>query len=415
MSDETLSDITLPSFGSSVGGATLVEWRVAEGATVEAGQAIADIETDKAITELEAPQSGVIESILVPGGSEDLEAGTVLARMRVAGARPENPPARGTGARDVAAAAPTALEEAPAVPQATSASGSRVAASPYARRIARERQVPLDDMAGSGPNGRIVSRDVPPGAVPALPSSGPDLAADASPELADAGHEPGTYQLEPVSRMRRAIAASLLRSVREIPSYSLAVDIDLDAALDFRRACNEAADGTARISLNDIVVQACARALLDVPAVNSAWTDDGIARFRHANVAVAVATDSGLVAPVLRAADTLTLQQVSTSSRELVRRAHEGRLSVDELRGATFTVSNLGMRGIRAFNSIPGILQGAILSVGAAEPRPVVTDNKVVIATRASFTLTCDHRVIDGAVGARFLERLRERLATPHR
>jgi pyruvate dehydrogenase E2 component (dihydrolipoamide acetyltransferase) len=397
--DTQLRDITLPGFGSSVGSATLVQWHATVGEAVEAGQIIADIETDKAITELRAPQSGIVEAILVPEGSEDVEVGAILARLRV----PRTAPPVSLAATEPAVIEPSTSDAttAAAPPGVSRKKTARIAASPYARSLARELHMDLGEIAGSGPNGRIVSRDLPQGArraearTPSLP--------------ADAGHAPGDYTLEPVSRMRRAIATALLRSVREIPSYSLVADIELDVALDYRRSINKTfASDAARISLNDIVVWACARSLREVPEANSAWTDDGIVRFRHANIAIAVATDGGLVAPIVRAADAMSVGEIAEASRRLVSRARERQLTNAELRGATFTVSNLGMMGIRAFTSIPGPLQGCILSVGAAAARPVVLAGAVTTATQASFTLTCDHRVIDGAVGARFLQKLGE-------
>jgi pyruvate dehydrogenase E2 component (dihydrolipoamide acetyltransferase) len=400
-SDTVLCDITLPSFGSSVGGATLVQWHTREGDTVEAGQIIADIETDKAVTELEAPQSGVVETILVPEGSEDVEVGSILARLRVPG-NGAGPPVT-SATTELVLIEPSTNEAATALapPGAAQEPTARISASPYARSLARELHQDLGDIVGSGPNGRIVSRDLSQAARQA------DAKAPSLP--ADDGHAPDDYTLEPISRMRRAIATGLLRSVREIPAYSLVADIELDAALHHRRSLNKTSVPDAvRISLNDVVVWACARSLREVPEANSAWTDGGIARFRHANIAIAVATDGGLFAPIVRAADAMSLVEIAEESHRLVLRARERQLTNAELRGATFTVSNLGMLGIRAFTSIPGPMQGCILSVGAAAARPVVLDGAVTTATQASFTLTCDHRVIDGAVGARFLQKLGE-------
>jgi pyruvate dehydrogenase E2 component (dihydrolipoamide acetyltransferase) len=408
-----LQDITLPSFGSSIGESTLLRWLVTAGSEVSAGQVIAEIETDKAIAELEAPEAGVIESIEVAEGSDGVMIGMVLARLRVSGSKD----ATGTGAsignvetahrstKAVSSSGEREMTASAATTPATDVRG-RVTASPFARKLATERKVPLRGITGSGPGGRIVSRD--------LDQARASVPASASLPLDALGYPADSYSLKPLTKMRQAIADGLARSVREIPSYSLTSDIDLGLALDHRRRLNDTLDGdAAKISINDVIVRASARALVEVPDANSSWTEDGIVLHRHANIALAVAIDEGLVAPVLRSVETMTLREIAEMSAKAIRRARDRQLTPAELQGATMTISNLGMLGISSFTSILSRPQACILSLGAVEQRAIVRDGKLAIATLATFTLTCDHRVVDGAIGAMFLKRLGEYLGSP--
>ncbi len=397
-----IQDITLPSFGSSVGEATVVEWLVEPGSAVSAGQLIAEIETDKAMAELEAPADGVIESIEVAAGSEGVEVGSVLARLRTAGEA--EPPTEETATTPAPperpeSPAPGALASQVQTPPAVHADSERTLASPYARKLARENDLELAGLPGSGPGGRIVSRDLE------------ELASTAAPTdvLAQYGFAPDSYRLEPLSRMRRAIAQGLTQSNRDIPHFSLTVDLDLAAVLAHRAAW----PGDKPPSINDYLLWACARALLDVPAANTSWTEDGIAWHAQANVAVAVALEDGLVTPVIHDAGSLTLEAMALASRDAVNKARSGALKTRDLQGATFTVSNLGMMGIRSFNSILSAPQSCILSVGVAEERAVVRGGELAVATQVTVTLTCDHRAVDGAVGARYLQALAARLDAP--
>ena len=403
-------EITLPSFGSSVGEATLVRWMIEPGSAVTAGDVIAEIETDKAMADLEAPESGIIESILVAEGSEGVEVGTVLAVFQADGSDDagESTDTGATTLQDRQAAEATSTV--PAAGEASAASGftgARVIASPHARKLAREGGIDLSAVAGSGPWGRIVSRDLTGAGKRQVANTA--ISGDAA--LAEMGFRAGEFELTAPSRMRRAIAESLTQSIREIPHYALTAEFDFEHALAQREAINGAqASGSATVSINDLVVWACARALHDLPAANCSWTDGGIVQHRHANVAVAVAVDDGLVTPVLRRAERLSPLDIATATRDAIRRARAGQLKTSELQAATFTVSNLGMFGVQSFTSILSRPQACILSVGAVEPRPVVRNGELAIARVATVTLSCDHRVVDGALGARLLQKIGERL-----
>lgn len=235
-----------------------------------------------------------------------------------------------------------------------------------------------------------------------------------SPFLQTLGYATGSYTLSPPSKMRRAIAEGLSRSIREIPHYSLTRDLELDAVLAHRQLHNASLQpGSTRLSINDYLLWACARALQSVPQANSSWTAEGIAHHRDANIAVAVAIDGGLVTPVVHAAQTLTLTGIANTSGSLIRRAQQTQLKATDLQGATFTVSNLGMMGVRAFTSILSEPQACILSAGTVEARAVIRQGSVCIVQQATVTLTCDHRVVDGAIGAEFLQQLSELLRAP--
>lgn len=420
-----LMDITLPAFGSSVGEASITQWLVSVGDKVEPGQVIAEIETDKAMAELEAPEAGIIESIEMDEGSNGVEVGTVLALLRVTGEKPAfdsgnevsapepDPEVQQypvTSSEDVSPgrenhSSADSMEKVSHHLHAPTELRNRVKASPYARKLAAEQAIGLDDVAGSGPGGRIVSRDLEP-----IATSG---RSHSSPFLDTLGYAPDSYQLTALSKMRRAIAEGLKRSVQEIPHYTLTVELDFEAVLEHRRTVNRALEDKAlKVSVNDYLIWACARALKEVPAANSSWTNEGIARHYHANIAVAVAIEDGLVAPVIHKAESMGLEDIARAAQDIVQRTRDRKLKNADLTGATFTVSNLGMMGIQSFTSILSQPQACILSVGAVEARPVVRNGKIEIVHCATCTLTSDHRVVDGAVGASFLQHLREHLSS---
>jgi len=436
--------ILLPSFGATIEEGTIVSWKVSVGDTVRAGQIIAEIETDKALVELEATDDGVIEAIEVAEDSEPVNVGTTIARLTKTDVEP-NP---GSGTIDSTPAPGTtfqgAAESTPAVAQNASqptdrpndeptshkngqtdsgdARPSRIHASPRARRMARESGLDVHEIPGSGPDGRIVGRDLestPVGTVqpPFGPGRSPIREASAtttSPSLSDLGFTPGSYDLIPLTGMRRAIARRLTESFRDIPHYSLSVDVELDGVIRHRKKINESRkEGAVSISINDFVIWSAAAALKDVPEANASYTEEGIALHRHADIAVAVAIGGGLVTPVVRAAETKSLHEIAAEIRQLAERARARKLGKAEFEGGTFTVSNLGMVGITSFTSVLNPPQGCILSVGAAEQRPIVRNGENAIATMATMTLTCDHRVVDGVVGAEFLSSFKSHLITP--
>jgi pyruvate dehydrogenase E2 component (dihydrolipoamide acetyltransferase) len=406
---------------------SLAKWLVKVGDTVKAGDVIAEIETDKATMEVEAVDEGVVYEILVPEGTEGVKINTPIARLGEDGA----PRAEATGARS--ASKPEAKSEpkpkpeptpakAEAPPPAAATTGpadkGRLFASPLARRLATQLGVDLATLKGSGPHGRIVRRDVDslrPGAEPGraeparpTPASGrpaaPAPAAREAPSLEQMGIAPGSYDLVPLDGMKRTIARRMTDSFRDVPHFPITVDIELDALLAARTRINAGlASSGVKVSVNDMVIKAAAAALMRVPAANASYTPDGIAMHHHADVAMAVAIEGGLITPIIRAAEGKGLAKIAAETKDLAERARSRKLKPEEYQGGTFSISNLGMFGIKSFASIINQPHGAILSVGSGEKRAVVRNDAVAIAMVMSVTLTCDHRVVDGAIGAQWL------------
>jgi pyruvate dehydrogenase E2 component (dihydrolipoamide acetyltransferase) len=404
-----MTDILMPALSPTMEEGTLAKWLVKTGDAIKAGDVIAEIETDKATMEVEAVDEGVIDAILVDAGTEGVKVNAVIARLKAEGgaaAAPrklaEAPKANTPKAETPAAPAPAAA------PAARSADDSRVFASPLARRLAAEAGIDLKAVRGSGPHGRIIKADVekaPRGAT--APSASAGAAASAPREaksLEQLGIAPGSYDLVPLSGMRKVIAKRLTESFRDIPHFPLTMDLEIDGLLAARGRINALLekDGV-KVSVNDIVIKASAMALKRVPAANASFTPDGIALHHHADIAMAVAIDGGLITPIIRAAETKGLAQIAKETKDLAARARSMKLAPQEFQGGTFSVSNLGMFGIKTFSSIINEPQGAILSVGAGEQRPVVKNGQLAVATVMSVTLTCDHRVVDGSIGAEFL------------
>jgi pyruvate dehydrogenase E2 component (dihydrolipoamide acetyltransferase) len=298
-----------------------------------------------------------------------------------------------------------------------------VFASPLAKRLAEQKGVDLKGVQGSGPHGRIIAADIDktqPGAAPAkAPAAAPaPAAAAAAPQrqalsLEQMGIAPGSYELVPLSNMRKTIARRLTESFRDIPHFPLTIDLEIDNLLDARKRLNDALGNDIRISVNDIVIRAAALALKKVPEANASFTPEGIALHKNADIAMAVAIDGGLITPIIRQAENKGLAQISHEAKDLAARARAGKLKPEEYQGGTFSVSNLGMFGIKSFASIINEPQGAILSVGAGEKRAVVKGDQIVAATVMTVTLTCDHRVVDGAIGARWLQAFKPLIEDP--
>jgi pyruvate dehydrogenase E2 component (dihydrolipoamide acetyltransferase) len=428
-----MTDILMPALSPTMEEGNLAKWHVKVGDKIESGQVIAEIETDKATMEVEAVDEGTVSEILVPEGAEGVKVNAVIARLQEEGgaAKPspapapkaEAAPAPAATATPAPAAAP-ALAAAPAAkPLAPQASGDRVFASPLAKRLAEQKGVDLKGVLGSGPHGRIIAADIEksqPGAAPAkAPAAAPAAAAPASAaprqavSLEQQGIPAGSYDLVPLTGMRRTIARRLTESFRDIPHFPLTIDLEIDKLLDARKRLNESLGNDIRISVNDIVIRAAAIALKKVPEANASYTPEGIAMHKHADIAMAVAIDGGLITPIIRAAETKGLAQISNEAKDLAARARTGKLKPEEFQGGTFSVSNLGMFGIKSFASIINEPQGAILSVGAGEKRPVVKGDQIVAATVMTVTLTCDHRVVDGAIGARWLQAFKPLIEDP--
>jgi pyruvate dehydrogenase E2 component (dihydrolipoamide acetyltransferase) len=388
----------------------IIRWTKKVGEAVKKGEILLEIETDKALVEVEAQHDGVLGKILVPEGSNGVKVESPIALLAVNGESPASLGAAAPAAKAPAAAAakPAAASAAPAPAPAAAPvperHEGRVFASPLARRLAKELNVDLARVAGSGPNGRVLKADVE-AASRAMP------AAARAPEAVPAVIGPAWEEI-PHSSVRRVIAQRLGEAKRNIPHFYLTIDCQVDALLAARKQINDLIEGS-KLSVNDFVIKAAALTLRKFPAVNASWTDNAIRRFRDVDVAVAVATPNGLITPVVRGADQKSLGRISAEMKELSERAKQGRLRPEEFQGGGFTISNLGMYGIREFAAIINPPQACILAVGAAEQRPVVRDGALAVATLMTCTLSVDHRAVDGALGSEFLAAFKKVIEAP--
>jgi pyruvate dehydrogenase E2 component (dihydrolipoamide acetyltransferase) len=410
--------ILMPALSPTMEEGTLAKWNVKEGDKVSSGDVIAEIETDKATMEVEAVDEGVVGKILVPAGTEHVKVNAPIALLigegesrADLGAAPEK---GNGGAAPGPAAAPkpsAAPPQRPASPPAERApareergGGRRIMASPLARRLAKHQGIDLSALRGTGPHGRIVKRDID----QALKAS-PAAKAPAAPAAVDLRlYPPDSYTAVKLDGMRKTIARRLKQSFNDdVPHFPLNIDVELTKLLEARAALNAAAPkegaGVYKLSVNDFIIKASALALMRVPYANASFTDEAILLHKHADIGVAVAIDNGLITPIVWKAEIKGLKQISAEVKDLAARARARKLKPEEYQGGTFSVSNLGMFGIASFASIVNQPHGAILSVGAGEERAVVRGGQIVIRTLMTVTLTCDHRVVDGATGAEFL------------
>jgi pyruvate dehydrogenase E2 component (dihydrolipoamide acetyltransferase) len=418
------TEIRMPRLVDSMTHGAVVVWRTREGKPVTAGEVIAEIEIDKTTVDLEAPDAGTLTRIVVPAGSERVEVGTVLAILEQNGGPAPavieeavslsfKPAKLGNGhpeppAESVPNSVRASLELMPALPQV------EIKASPLARSMARQAGLDLSSLRGSGPAGRIVRADVltalgfhhapeeVPAPSPVVTLSGPKSYVSSA-----------SYDEIPHSRLRQVIAQRLSDSKRTIPHFYLEVNCRMDPLLRLRSEVQAASADGIKLSLNDFAVRAAALALRKVPDANASWTDTATRRYRRIDLAIAVATETGLVAPIVRDADRKGLAELAAEVRDLALRARDGRLRPEELTGGTFTVTNLGMYGVGSLYAIVNPPQAGILGLGAAEPRPVVVDGSIVVATMMTCTLSADHRVLDGATGARFLSTFKSLIEQP--
>ncbi len=428
------TEILMPALSPTMEEGTLAKWLVKEGDTVSSGDLLAEIETDKATMEFEAVDEGTIGKILVPEGTEGVKVNTAIAILLEDGesandigstpaATPEAAPAAETPA-EAAPAATAPAAPAPAAPVA--ASGERIFASPLARRIAAQKGLDLAQITGTGPRGRIVKADVE--GVTAAPTQAADPAAAPAPSAAPAAAPTGPsadtiakmyadrdYDEIPLDGMRKTIAARLTEAKQTIPHFYLRRDIQLDALLKFRSDLNKQLEGRGvKLSVNDFIIKACALALQTVPAANAVWAGDRMLQLKPSDVAVAVAIDGGLFTPVLKDADAKSLSVLSSEMKDLAARARDRKLAPHEYQGGSFAISNLGMFGIDNFDAVINPPHGAILAVGSGVKKPVVgKDGELTVATVMSVTLSVDHRVIDGALGAELLKAIVENLENP--
>ncbi len=410
-----MTDILMPALSPTMEEGILAKWLVKVGDSVRSGDLIAEIETDKATMEVEAVDEGVVEALLVAEGTEGVKVNTPIARL----SGENSPVVTAPAPSPVPASVPVVIAPASPVKKAIIPEGSqRILASPLARRLAAERGLDLTALTGSGPHGRIIRVDVeaaamaPGPAKVASPSPVPAPAPAAS--LAQLGYTEDSYTLVPLDGMRRTVARRLTESARDIPHFPLTIDVEIDALLAARSRINSLLEPRGvKVSVNDLVIKAAALALKQVPEANASFTPEGIALHRHADISMAVAVDGGLITPIIRKAEQKGLAEIALEAKDLAERARNRKLKPEEFQGGTFSISNLGMFGIRQFGSIINPPQGAILSVGAGEARAVVRDGQVIIRTLMTVTLTCDHRVIDGAIGARWLAAFRALIEEP--
>jgi pyruvate dehydrogenase E2 component (dihydrolipoamide acetyltransferase) len=417
------TQILMPALSPTMTEGNLARWLKKEGDMIKAGQVLAEIETDKATMEVEAVDEGKLLKILINDGTQGIKVNTpiaILANEGEEGMTADAAQAAMAKKAPATAAAPTTVaaqsQTAPAAQsQASFTSGSRVVASPLAKRLAEMLGVDLKNIRGSGPNGRIVKFDVEqqgkagakpaPRSASAAPAQGID-ARDYADKLGMA------YDAQPNSSVRKVIARRLTESKQLVPHFYLSIDVQLDELLSLRKQVNELL-GT-KISVNDCVIRAVALAMKKIPAANASWTDDAILVYRDADVSVAVATPNGLITPIIKKADTKPLAQISAEMKDLAARARDGKLRPEEFQGGGFSVSNLGMFGVREFSAIINPPQSCILAVGAGEQRAVVKDGQLAIATVMTCTLSVDHRAVDGAVGAEFLAAFKPLIEKPY-
>jgi pyruvate dehydrogenase E2 component (dihydrolipoamide acetyltransferase) len=405
-------EILMPSLDPSMLEAMVVKWLKTEGDPVKLGDPIVEIETDKAVVEVEAEASGSFGKPLVAEGDYAPVNSVIGLIFGVGeGRAPEQSPV--CGKRDVTPGPSVIADDTSLLPEEVPiVNDKRVFASPLARRLAALEGLELSQICGSGPNGRIVKFDIE-----ATLMANHQLNASDPPKQAEhAGDEFAylpSYETIRNTGMRNAIAQRLTKSSQQVPHYFLTLDCELDELLAMHIKLNGARRERIKISLNDFFICAAAYALKEVPDANTAWTDTAILRFNQVDISIAVAIDGGLVTPVVRNADGKKLGQISVEAQDLVSRARTGKLLPEEYKGGTFTISNLGNLGIKSFTSIINPPQGAILSVGAVEPRPVVKEGQLCVAMVMTVTLAVDHRCIDGAVGAEFLAVFKRLIETP--
>jgi pyruvate dehydrogenase E2 component (dihydrolipoamide acetyltransferase) len=434
------TNILMPALSPTMEKGNLTKWLKKEGDTVKSGDIIAEIETDKATMEVEAVDEGILAKILVAEGTEDVPVNQPIAVIAEEGedvsaaAAAPAPAAAGAPAPQAAASAPAAPVSAPAPAAAPQASGERVFSSPLARRIAKEANLDLSAIKGSGPHGRVVERDVKAAisgggakAAPA-PAAAPQAAASAPAPAAPQAmsddkikkfFDAGSFEEIPHDSMRKVIARRLVEAKSTIPHFYLSVDCELGALLALREQINGAApkdkDGKPafKVSVNDFVIKALALALRDTPDANVTWTEGAMLKHKHADVGVAVSIPGGLITPIIRKAETKTLSTISNEMKDYAARAKARKLKPEEYQGGSSAVSNLGMFGIKNFSAVINPPHATILAVGAGEKRVIVKGGQPTVADMMSVTLSTDHRAVDGALGAELLAAFRKYIESP--
>jgi pyruvate dehydrogenase E2 component (dihydrolipoamide acetyltransferase) len=446
-------NILMPALSPTMEKGNLAKWLKKEGDKVKSGDVIAEIETDKATMEVEAVDEGTLAKIVVPEGTQDVPVNDVIAVLagdgedvKAAGAaagvakappKPAETPApkpAAAAASPAAAPAPAAAPKpAPAPQQQTAAAPvpqtnghGRIFSSPLARRLAKEAGIEISRIMGSGPHGRIIARDVEEAksgkglkAPAAAPAGVPSIAPSMSDKQILALFEPGSYEIVPHDGMRRTIAQRLTASIQNVPHFYLTIDCDIGKLLAAREEINAAAPKDKekkplyKISVNDFVIKAMAIALQKIPNCNVSWTEGGMVKHKHSDIGVAVAMPGGLITPIIRKAETKTLSVISSEMKDFAARARARKLKPEEYQGGTTAVSNLGMYGINHFTAVINPPHATILAVGTSEERPVVRAGRIEIAQMMSVTLSCDHRAIDGALGAELIGAFKQLIENP--
>jgi len=425
-------NILMPALSPTMTEGNLARWLKKEGDAVKPGDVIAEIETDKATMEVEAADEGKLGRILVAEGSQGVKVNDVIAVLLEEGESPgdikapaaaapkaEAAPAKAEAPKS-APASPAPAAQAPAPRAAAPASGERQFVSPLAKRLAQQHGLDLSRIVGSGPHGRVVKADVDKAAT----GGGAKAAPAAVKGMPSAPGMPGTpafgepqFDLVAHTSMRKTIARRLQESKQFVPHFYLTIDCEIDRLLKAREEINSAAPkegrGAFKLSVNDFVIKASAVALKQVPAANASWSDDGVKLYKSADISVAVAIPNGLITPIIRNAEDKRMSEISNEMKALAARAKDGKLKPEDYTGGSFSVSNLGMFGIKGFAAIINPPQGCILSVGAGEQRAVVKSGQLAVATVMSCTLSVDHRVVDGAIGAEFMAAFRKLIENP--
>ena len=408
----------MPALSPTMTEGKLAKWLISEGEQVVSGDVIAEIETDKAVMEVEALDDGIMASIIISEGTEGVTVGTIIAEILDVGEESQIDQIKGVQSSNPSTNASQKLHqpidealqdfevkrESERVP--TSSSSSRILATPLAKRIASDLGIDLSTITGSGPKGRIIKSDVENLQI----SSKVQASYKSTTELSGANTE---STLVENSQMRMVIADRLQRSKQDAPHFYLNTDIDIGAMLEARAVLNKNAPNGIKISVNDMIIKAAAIALKRVPKANASWEGTHTRLWRKANISVAVAVEGGLVTPIIAAAEDKGLNSISIEMADLASRAREGKLMPEEYNGGSFTISNLGMYGITSFSAVINPPQGAILAVGVGEDRAVVRNGNLDVATMMTATLSCDHRVVDGAVGAEWLKTFKEIVENP--
>jgi pyruvate dehydrogenase E2 component (dihydrolipoamide acetyltransferase) len=440
----------MPALSPTMEKGNLARWLKKEGDTIKSGDVIAEIETDKATMEYEAVDEGTLAKIVVPEGTQDVAVNAVIAVMvgegedaKVAGASaPKAAPPAAKAPEKPAEAKPAAApqaeakkaEPAPAKPapaeKPAASTGARVFASPLAKRLAKEANIDLARVSGSGPHGRVIARDIDeaksgkglraPGVQPgAAPAGAPAIAPSLTDKQILSLYEEGSYELVPHDGMRRTIAQRLTQSTQTVPHFYLTVDCNIGKLMAAREEINAAApkdkEGKPayKLSVNDFVIKALALALQRIPEANVSWSEAGMLKHKHSDIGVAVALPGGLITPIIHGAETKSLSAISNEMRDLAARARGRKLKPHEYQGGTSSVSNLGMYGIKDFTAVINPPQSTILAVGVGEERAIVKNGKIEAATVMSVTLSCDHRAVDGALGAELISAFKVLIENP--